>query len=107
MLKELPHRLFLEWKEFDRIEPIGDKRGDWQIASVCSLIANLAAARAGTGYTFTAKDFLLEFKEEVTETPAAPAPAPPASPSTPWQTMKLHARMHAALANAEEKRKRK
>ena len=104
MLEELPHRQFLEWQEYDKIEPIGGLRGDWQIASVCSLVANLAAARSGSRTRFTPKEFLLEFKEasEIKE-----VEKPEATPATPWQTMKFYARMFTAQANADENRKLK
>ncbi len=107
MLKELPYQQFLEWQEFDRIEPIGQKRGDWQVASVCSLLANIAASRSGSEHRFTTRDFLLEWRDASelakveTETKQAPAP------TTAWQQMKFYARMYAAQANADEKHKQK
>ena len=104
MLKELPHRQFLEWQEYDRLEPIGGLRGDWQVASVCSLMANMMARRSGVDARFTARDFLLEFKEEVRVT-EKPKPTTQGTPAAPWQTMKFYAQMYAAQANAEEKKK--
>jgi hypothetical protein len=110
MLKELPHRTFLEWQEFDRLEPIGGQRGDWQVASVCSLLANLAAARSGSTHRFTTRDFLLEWRDaselEKIEAEVKQAVAP-VEPTTPWQTMKFYARMYAAQANADENKKQK
>jgi len=106
MLKELPHRTFLEWQEFDRLEPIGGQRGDWQVASVCSLLANLAAARSGSTHRFTTRDFLLEWRD-ASELAKVEVKQAPTEPTTPWQTMKFYARLYAAQANADKnKRKR-
>lgn len=105
MLEELPYWQFLEWQEFDRLEPIGGLRGDWQVASVCSVVANLAAARSGSSARFTASDFLLQFKD-ASEANKAPVQEAPVTRTTPWQTMKMYARMFTAQANADKKRKR-
>jgi hypothetical protein len=104
MLKELPYTKFLEWQEFDKIEPIGGLRGDWHAASICSMLVNTMAMRAGVKARTSPKDFLLEWKDasEVKEVVKEKQPQ-----GTPWQTMKMYARMHAAQANADEKRKQK
>lgn len=98
MLREMPYPRFLEWQEYDRISPIGDRRGDWQAASICSAIFNSMAIKAGSGKRFATKEFLLNFKmdEDAKVEPTAPAP--------PWRKMKMIARLFTAQANADEAR---
>lgn len=38
---------FLTWKAYDRIEPIGDARGDVQTAQICQAVSAVAAGFAG------------------------------------------------------------
>lgn len=96
---------------YDAIEPIGGLRGDWQAASICAQVMN-AAALIRTGKVrldFKAKDFLLAFKDSLEakkeeqpitkEQPKAEVPS--------WQRMKMIARMHVALSNADEARKKR
>lgn len=110
MLRELSWEELLEWKAFDDISPLGDRRGDWQAASIASVIRNNLLLQAGMGDKLTSpSDFLLEFKtqeERQEEKAVAPPPtAPP--PAGNWQQMKLFARMHTALANADVERRKK
>jgi len=95
VLEELTFPQFLEWFAYDALEPIGGRRGDWQAASVCSAIANTAAARSGSKKRFLTRDFLLEFGAD------KPTPAP--SRQT-WQEQKMIAMMFAAASH--EKRKK-
>jgi hypothetical protein len=96
---------------FDAVEPIGGRRGDWQAAMISSMVMN-AAAMMRTGKVrldFEPKDFLLEFRDADRKKPdAKPEPAKEPQKETPsWQSMKFIARMHVALANADEARKKK
>ena len=61
MLRRLPFKQLLEWEAFDQLEPIGGRRGDWQAASICSMLANIAIAKGRSRKRFQVKDFLLEF----------------------------------------------
>lgn len=94
---------FQEWMAFDLIHPIGDRRGDWQAATVCASIWNSAFARAGSRKRLKPSDFLLEFTEVAQEDPVATSEA--ATPATPWQHMKFVAQMQVALAKADEQKK--
>ena len=95
MLRELTFKQFLELREYDRISPIGDRRGDWQAAAICALLANLAATRGHSRKRFKVKDFLLEFGDEKI------------APRQTWQEQKMIAQMVAiALTEPDKKRKR-
>lgn len=101
MLREMPYHDFLAWQAFDSISPIGDRRADWQAASICSAVFNSMAIRAGAQKRFRTGDFLLEFTdEEGKEAPKVEAP------STNWKVMKTYARMFAKQANADAEKKR-
>lgn len=87
---------------YDELSPIGDVRGDWQAASIASILANIAAARGRSRKRFTVKDFLLEFGS-TRERPEAPRKS--------WQEMKMIGQM-CAMALTEKvtrppKKKRK
>lgn len=100
MLREMSFTDFLQWQAYDQIEPIGAVRGDWQAASICSMMANLTAMYAGSKKRYRTKDFLLEFGEEreVKETKDDGRQS--------WQQQKMIAQMFVAMANAGTKRKR-
>jgi len=95
-------RQFQEWFEFDRVDPIGGRRGDWHAASICAAIFNSMAIRANSRTRFRVRDFLLEFGDakQVKEVDNKP-------PQQTWQQQKMIARTFAAMFNAGEKQKRK
>lgn len=99
MLGELTYKQFLELQEYDLISPIGDKRGDWQAASVCATAMNVALMRAGSRKRVRVKDFVLDFTSDPKEVKE--------EPQQTWQEMKFIARMFTAAANADAKKKRK
>lgn len=103
MLSEMSYEDFLGWRAFDKVSPVGDRRGDWQAASVCSAIFNSMAIKAGSNKRFATSDFLLEFKED--ETPVSDEVASPQLPQD-WQRMKMIARMFVKEANAAEKKRK-
>lgn len=88
---------------YDAIEPFGDKRGDWQAATICASMFNARFSGNKISQMFQPKDFLLIFKdpEAVNELVKE---VEKGTKGTPWQTMKFYARMHVAIANAEEKK---
>ena len=92
-----------EWMAFDAIEPIGAKRGDWQAAAVCAAIMN--ARVLGTDVVFKPKDFMLEFSDE----PQKEERVTKSSPASKSKVnhMKWIAMQQTALANADEKKRRK
>jgi len=47
-MAECPPRLFAEWMAFDRLSPIGDRRGDIQMAMIVSTIYNVNRTDGGT-----------------------------------------------------------
>jgi hypothetical protein len=61
MLQGMSWQQFLEWKAFDEIEPIGGARGDWQAASICSVVDSLR----GRAIPLSPKDFKLRFDAPV------------------------------------------
>lgn len=103
MLRELTFEQLQEWMAYDKISPVGDRRSDWQAASVCAAVVNSAAARSGSNQRVRVSDMLLEFTDDEKAAPAAPA----ARPGKSEAEMKFIARMCASMANAEEDRKTK
>jgi hypothetical protein len=94
LLHELSWRQFLAWKAYDELEPIGGLRGDWHAASICTMLANIAAAQSGSKKRFRVADFLLEF---------GPERAPIETPRQTWQEQKMIAMMCAAAANSKKR----
>lgn len=103
MLRELTWEQLLEWMAFDRISPIGDRRGDWQAATVCAAVINSSAALKGLPPIVRVADMMLEFSDA--ETPAPAAAKQPAGKNE--SEMKFIARMSTALANADEARSKR
>jgi hypothetical protein len=103
MLRELPWRQFVKWMEYDEVDPIGGRRGDWQAAAICAAVANVTLASRGGRKRFRISDFMIEFKRQANEVPKEDTK----TPTTPWQEMRFMAQMLTAAANADEARKRK
>jgi hypothetical protein len=93
MLREISFPQLQDWMEYDCISPIGDKRGDWQAAAICSTVTNMALAGAGLSRRAEVEDFLLEFTSQ-------PKERQPKPEGRTWQEMQLIARMMTAKANA-------
>lgn len=100
MLGELSFKQLLEWEAFDELHPIGEKRGDWQAASICRVMMDIAAAQCGSKKRFRNADFLLEFKDE----PESELESQPKSQT--WQEMKMYARMYVAQSAKGKKKRR-
>jgi len=98
MLRQLSMKKFLEWMAFDKLEPIGDKRGDWQAAVICSTLANIAVAKTRSRKRFKTKQFLLEFGPDK---PLAQGQ------QQSWQEMKMIAQMVAIAFTDRPKKKGK
>ena len=70
MLEQLTSEQVTEWKAYDRLEPIGEMRGDLRMAILASLIANIANSFATKGKpirTYTPADFMPKWEEEITK----------------------------------------
>ncbi len=99
MLRELTWDEFLEWQAFDKIEPIGGVRGDWQAASICSTLVNVAAIQRGGKYRSRPVDWLMEYGDE----------KPPmevkedVTPRKTWQELKFIAQMWVADSKAKKR----
>lgn len=90
--------------EYETIEPFGDRRADWQAASICTAFANITLAARGSTKRFRMKDFLLEFgNEKDLQTPKEEG----TTPGKTWQQMKFIAQMMTAQANADEGKKKR
>ncbi len=63
-MKQIPGWLFLEWKNYDAIEPIGGRRADWHTAALLSQVANRYRNTHAFPKPFHARDFLLNFEAE-------------------------------------------
>lgn len=90
MLKQITWPQFLELKAYDQIEPIGTRRTDYQAASICATLANLAVGRRSRR-RFKVSDFLLEFDKQAEAAPDKPA-------GQTWQEQKMIAKMFFALS---------
>jgi hypothetical protein len=98
MLKSISFKELMQWRAYDKIEPIGQKRGDFQAASICAATMNAVLLSKGIRSKFRVSDFMLEFKEEETKVETTPSGSPPAD----WQRLKMLARMHYAVSKAEQ-----
>src|SRR4051812_22546480 len=101
MLGELSWKEFLQWQAFDKIEPIGGARGDWQAAAVCSQLINVAVMQRGGKYRSRPSDWLLEFGDEKPRVEVKEEPKPQRS----WQELKFTAQMWVADSKAKRKKK--
>lgn len=108
MLREMSMRQFMLWYEFDKVEPIGGLRGDWQAAAICSVIFNTMAKFSRSKERMTVEQFMPEFgpQAKVTRGKDGGSKTPPAVVPH-WQHMQFVARMQVALSKAEEARPKK
>lgn len=100
MLDSIPFWQLLEWEEFDRTNPIGRQRGDWQAASMCAAFMNGIAIMMRSRKRFRVKDFLLEYGAQKS------VPSNEKKKQS-WQEQKFIARMFVAMANAPAKGKKR
>lgn len=99
LLDRIPFWQFLEWKEYDAIDPIGGQRGDWQAASICCAFMNGIAVLARSKKRFRVKDFLLEFGD--------PKEINDKKPKKTWQEMKFIAKMFVAASKPKAPRQKR
>lgn len=104
MLRKIAWPQFLRWYEFDTVEPIGGRRGDWQAASICAAVSNVMMAVHGHKRRFRTADFMLEFSGK--DKQVAEDGGSETSGQT-WQQMKFIAMQQVALANAEVARRKR
>lgn len=62
LLARVSSRELSEWRAYDTLEPIGERRGDYRAALVASTMANLW--RGKNTRAAEIRDFLLEFGQE-------------------------------------------
>lgn len=91
MLKRMPSKQFMSWVAYDKVEPIGGRRGDWHTASICSTLMNIACGKM----KYTPSDFLLEWgpKRAVQQKKQS------------WQEMKMMAQIIAGFYNDDRPRR--
>ncbi len=94
----------MQWKAFDDVDPIGGKRGDWNAASVSSILMNIAAGRNGSRKRFKPADMLLEYGLDYK--PAKEGEVAPVTGRQTWQEMKMIGMMWAAASNSPKKWKK-
>jgi len=99
MLRSITWAQLMEWMEYAALEPFGDRRRDWQAASVCATVANMTAIGMRSEKRFKVADFMLDFTQE------PHAESEPAGKS--WQEMRMIARMMALQSQAQERKKRR
>jgi hypothetical protein len=110
----MPWTQFQDWLEFDKVEPIGGLRADWQAGMISAMMMN-AAVLIRTGQVdlkFQPRDFLLDFTPKPKRAPGE-APRAPAEQSRrdgggqTWQQQKFIAQAFAAVSRADEAKKKK
>lgn len=87
---------FMDWRAYEQVEPFGDRRADYQAASICAAVFNAALMRAGSRKRMRVETFLLEFKDAITKVPEVDKKAHS-------MNMKMVARMHYAISKAQDK----
>lgn len=60
-------REFAEWMAFAQLEPLGDRRGDWQAALVAATVANTSRDPKKRKEPFSPEEFLLDWAPEKRE----------------------------------------
>lgn len=68
MLQQIGSRQLTEWMAFDKIDPIGGRRGDAHSAQLATMLANIFARRSGDP-PFEIPDFMMEFGPGKQKTP--------------------------------------
>lgn len=61
MLASMTTTQFNEWRVYDELEPFGEERMDWRIASVCQALWNIARDTVKHPRPWPVSDFLLAF----------------------------------------------
>ena len=61
MLRGLTAKQLWEWEHFADIEPFDERRQDWRVASILSMLANVNRDSDKRPEPFTAEDFMLLF----------------------------------------------
>jgi len=75
LLEQLTSEQLSEWEAYDRLEPVGEIRGDVRNALLCMLVANLAQSvwgKKGRHRMFELQDFLPRWDESVGEKERTP-----------------------------------
>lgn len=99
MLAKLAPRQFYEWILYSHMEPFGEAREDYRIASIASLLANIVRDRQQTPEPYKIEDFILRFAEE-----EAAAKSTTKRTQT-WQDQKRMAQNMVKLYNTIHERK--
>lgn len=96
-LERISSRELSEWMIFDSVEPIGDRRSDWQFAMLAAMIANVNRDRKKRSQPYTPNDFVPDF-EKRWESARSPDEA------TPWEHLLEIVQMwNAALGGKDER----
>jgi hypothetical protein len=96
MLRSISWAQLMEWMAYEKMEPFGDLRRDWQAASICATIANMTAIQMRSEKRFQVKDFMLDFEPR--------AVAEPESTGKTWQEMRMIAQMMALQSQSKKRR---
>jgi hypothetical protein len=91
MLRSISSEQFLEWMQYDTIEPFGEWRDDWRSAEIVTMIANVNRDSKKKREPYRTTDFLVKFGEQEVEKKKAQT----------WQDQKMIAAMFVGAFNAE------
>lgn len=89
MARSLTAKQLLEWEAYEDLEPFGELRQDYRIASIVTMLANINRGKGKKAYTL--EDFVVKFGEQEKKKQTWKEQA---------NIMKLYARMHAVLEKA-------
>lgn len=101
MLQRMPWKQFRAWQAFDKIEPIGERRGDWQAAISAAAVANTMIMCFGGKFRWKVKDFLLDFETDGRKVPEKP------QGKTSSQLKMLAKMCYLATNNQKDKKRRR
>jgi hypothetical protein len=100
MIKDMGSRSqILDWMAFDEVSPIGDVRGDYQVAQIIAHHVNSVRDRKRYPDPFPVAAFLLEFDQKRREIPKAQPT------KRDWRELKAIAKELAAGYNAKNDKK--
>lgn len=94
LLARASSRELAEWMAFAQLEPIGDRRGDYQAAQVAQVIANVNRDTKKRKKPYPVEDFLLEWED-----PEEPAKG------QPWkEQLRIVEMLNAAFGGRDERK---
>ena len=69
MLRSITSEQFVEWIEYDKLDPFGQWREDYRSAEIVTMLANVNRDAKRKREPFKTTDFLVKFGEQINDKP--------------------------------------